>query len=216
MRAIAGVVFAASLAIVIALAGPLLLFNSWFVSFEQSRHGVAERLGTDPATVDRVTGEILADLFTGGEFLVSLDGNAPLLDERARSHMRDVSGLVRSLALLVAVAGAALTVSALTMRHQRRRVGRLMLIGAGSVGAVAIALAIVFAVAFDAAFLAFHRIFFPAGTFLFEPGSNLIWLFPENFWFESALAAGAAIVVTAIIVALVGWRLLSPRRILQG
>jgi uncharacterized membrane protein len=64
-------------------------------------------------------------------------------------------------------------------------------------------------VAFDAMFLAFHEIFFPPGTYLFEPGSRLITLFPEGFWFDASLAAGGAVVLTALVVGLIGvarWR----------
>jgi uncharacterized membrane protein len=88
-----------------------------------------------------------------------------------------------------------------------------MLVAAGVIGAVALGLAIVFAVAFDAAFLAFHEVFFPPGTYLFEPGSKLITLFPNGFWFDASLAAGAAIVVSALVVTFIGlsrWR--GPRR----
>ena len=56
----------------------------------------------------------------------------------------------------------------------------------------------VFAVAFEPAFLAFHAIFFPPDSYLFAPGSNLITLFPEGFWFDASLAAGASIVLAAL------------------
>ena len=72
----------------------------------------------------------------------------------------------------------------------------------------AIVLAVVFAVAFEPAFLAFHRLFFSEGTYLFGPDSNLIKLFPEGFWFESSLVAGATIVLAAVLAALRGRRLL--------
>ncbi len=77
---------------------------------------------------------------------------------------------------------------------------------ATGVGVAAALLALVFAVAFDAAFLAFHRLFFEEGTFLFGPGSDLIRLFPGGFWFDAALAAGATIVVSAAALGLVAWR----------
>jgi uncharacterized membrane protein len=80
-----------------------------------------------------------------------------------------------------------------------------MLMAAGLVGMNAVILAAIFAVAFEPAFLAFHAIFFPAGTYLFSEGSQLIVLFPEPFWFDAALAAGAAILVTAVIVGLIGY-----------
>ncbi|MFN2419339.1 MAG: TIGR01906 family membrane protein, partial [Candidatus Limnocylindria bacterium] len=73
----------------------------------------------------------------------------------------------------------------------------------------AVLLAGIFAVAFEPAFLAFHAVFFPPGTYLFSEGSNLIVLFPEGFWFDAALIAGATMVVTALVVSAVGfarWR----------
>lgn len=81
-----------------------------------------------------------------------------------------------------------------------------MLIAAGGIGVAAILLAGIFAVAFEPAFLAFHALFFPAGTFLFAPGSNLIRLFPEGFWFDAALAAGATIILAALVVTGIGLR----------
>lgn len=202
-----GLLLAVSMTLLIALAGPLLLFNPWFVSFEQARTDVPARLSTTQVNVDRVTGEILADIWIGGEFDASLNGETPLLDENERSHMRDVGSLVRVLGTLTLVAGLVLLFSVLTLRRELRRVGRLGVMAAGAVGLVAIVLAGTFAVAFEPAFLVFHEIFFPQGNFLFGPDSNLLRLFPEPFWFEVSLAAGIAIVFSALIVSLIGWRL---------
>lgn len=80
-----------------------------------------------------------------------------------------------------------------------------MLVAAASIGLAAAILAVIFAVAFEPAFLAFHAIFFPPDSFLFAPGSNLITLFPEPFWFEASLAAGASIMLSAVLVGAVGW-----------
>jgi uncharacterized membrane protein len=71
---------------------------------------------------------------------------------------------------------------------------------------VAILLGAFFALAFDTAFTAFHGIFFDPGTWQFGPDSNLLRFFPEPFWFEIALVAGAAIVISALLVALLGRR----------
>ena len=84
-----------------------------------------------------------------------------------------------------------------------------MLMAAGSIGATAVLLAIFFAVAFDRAFTLFHEVLFAPGTWQFDAGSDLITLFPEPFWFDAALAAGTAIVLTAIVVSVIGlfrWR----------
>jgi integral membrane protein (TIGR01906 family) len=198
--------FGIGLAVVITLAGPLLLFNPLFTSALQARHDVPAAFGTSQAEVDRVTGEILGDLFVGGSFDAAFAGDGPLLNERERSHMGDVSRLVQ---LLLGITLAALLVSLISgiwLRREPRRQGRIMLSAAGAVGSVAVVLAIIFAVAFDAAFLAFHQVFFPPGTYLFEPGSRLITLFPGGFWFDASLAAGAAILVSALAVAIIGFR----------
>lgn len=192
---------------VVTLAGPLLLFNPLFTSVFQARHEVAAAFDTSQPEVDRVTGEILGDLFVGGSFDAAFAGDPPLLNDRERSHMGDVSRLVQLVLGITIVALLVAVVSGLLLRREPRRQGRIMLTAAGAIGAVALVLALVFAVAFDAAFLAFHQVFFPPGTYLFEPGSKLITLFPGGFWFDASLAAGGAIVLTALAASVIGLRL---------
>jgi integral membrane protein (TIGR01906 family) len=196
-----------ALGVVILLAGPLVLFNPAFTSLLQERHGVADAFGVPKEEVDRVTSEILVDLFTDGDFDAGFADDPPLLNARERSHLQDVARLVRILAISTIVAAVVAVLAARRMRGEPRRVGAVMLRTAGVIGAAALALALTFAVAFEPAFLAFHAVFFPPGTFLFEPGSNLITLFPEGFWFDASLAAGATIILSAAIVALIGYRL---------
>jgi integral membrane protein (TIGR01906 family) len=201
--------FAASLAIIITLAGPLLLFNPWLTGTLQARHGVPAAFGTTQVEIDRVTSAILGDLLFGGSFDATLDGDEPLLDARERSHMQDVSRLVQLLAGVTVVAVVVGAVTGFLLRRERQRQGTIMVATAGAIGAAAVALALAFTVAFDTAFLAFHQVFFPPGTYLFEPGSRLITLFPEGFWFDAALIAGASIVLAALVVAIIGflrWR----------
>lgn len=203
---VAGLMFGLSLALVILLAGPLLLFNPWFTSALQARHGVAASLATTQVEIDRVTGAMLFDLYVDGPFDASLDGEGPLLDEDERSHMSDVSRLVRLLAAITLVAVILAAVMGAWLRGEPRRQGRIMLLAAGGIGAAALLLAVIFAVAFEPAFLAFHAIFFPPGTYLFEEGSELILLFPRGFWFDAALAAGAVVVISALVVTVLGLR----------
>ena len=199
-------IFAVAAALAITLTGPLLLFNPWLVGLEQARHGVPALLGTDQATVDRLTGSMLRDLFLNGDFSVSLEDEAPVLDASERSHMRDVGGLVRALIALEVLALAALLLAGRRLRAERARRGRLLLVGAAVVGGAAVAAALVFAVAFEAAFAAFHALFFAAGTWQFSADSNLLRLFPQPFWFELSLVAGTVIALSALGVALLGRR----------
>jgi integral membrane protein (TIGR01906 family) len=200
--------FGASIGLLILLAGPLLLFNPWFVSTLQERHDVAEAFGTSRAEIDRVTEELLLDIFAGGDFDAALEGR-PLLDEAERSHMADVSRLVR---LLVITVGASMIIAGLCgalLRAQPRRMANVLVATASAIGAAGLVLGLAFAVAFEPTFLAFHAVFFPPGTYLFAPGSDLITLFPGGFWFEASLIAGATVVLSALAVLAIG---LSGRR----
>jgi hypothetical protein len=200
------VAFTVAAALAITLSGPLILFNPWFVGWEQGRHGVPSLLGTDQPTVDRLTGSMLGDLFTNGTFGASLDGERPVLDASERSHMADVGGLVRGLLILDLLAIGALVLAGRRLRGEPARRGRLLLGGAAMVGAAAILAALVFAVAFDVAFAAFHGLFFAAGTWQFGADSNLLRLFPQPLWFEMSLVAGAVIALSAFGGALLGRR----------
>jgi integral membrane protein (TIGR01906 family) len=206
---VAGLLLGVALALLVMLLGPLLLFNVWFTSALQERHGVAEAFGTSQAEIDRVTGELLIDVWTDGAFDAALEPGEPLLDESERSHMHDVSVLVRILGAIVLLSAVVAAVTLAMLRGERRRVGRILLLTGGLMGTIAILLAGTFAIAFEPAFRVFHEIFFPPGTWLFGPGSNLITLFPQPFWFDAALVAGATIILAAILVSLVGlnrWR----------
>ena len=163
---------------------------------------MAASLGTDQANVDHVTGIMLRDLFADGDFLANIDNDPPLLDEAERSHMSDVGGLVRVLTALEAAAAVVLLVGGWLLRRERARRGGLLLRAALGVGAAALVLGIFFAVAFDTAFASFHALFFAEGTWQFGADSNLIRLFPEAFWFETSLLAGASIVLGAVVA---GW-----------
>jgi integral membrane protein (TIGR01906 family) len=199
-------VFGVGLAAAILLTGPLLLFLPPVVSFEQGRHDVPALLDAEPAAVDRATAAMLGDLLFDGDFRVSLDGEQPVLDESERSHMRDVGGVVRALVIVDLLALLVVALGAFALRRDRGSRGMAQLVAAGGLAAVAILLGAFFALAFDTAFTAFHGIFFDPGTWQFGPDSNLLRFFPEPFWFEIALVAGAAIVISALLVALLGRR----------
>jgi hypothetical protein len=210
---VVGVAFAVSAALLILLTGPLLLFNPLFVRFEQSRHDVPARLYATPAATYATTDSVLWDLFTDGDFDEASPSSfaiGPLLDAAERSHMRDVGRLVRALVVIDALALGTWLLAWWRLRGEVARRGRLLLLAAAGIGALAIVLGLFFAVAFDAAFAAFHAIFFAAGTWQFSADSNLLRLFPQPLWYETALVAGGVIALSAVLVALRGRRDLAP------
>jgi integral membrane protein (TIGR01906 family) len=57
-------------------------------------------------------------------------------------------------------------------------------------------------VAFDQLFEIFHEVFFPAGSYLFDPATDrLVQLFPFQFWQETAIVVGVVIIAIALGVA---------------
>jgi len=203
----ADLLLGAALVAIIGLLGPLALFNPWFTTILQERHDVAGSLGTSQAEVERLTANFLVDLYVDGPFDAALEDDEPFLDADERAHMSDVATLVRTLAFVLIGALVVALACAWWLREEPGRIGRVMVVTSASVGAVAIVLGLAFAVAFDAAFTAFHNLFFAPGTWQFATGSNLITLFPEPFWFDAALLAGVAILVVAAIVGVMGYLL---------
>ena len=79
--------------------------------------------------------------------------------------------------------------------------------GAAGLGVGLLIAAVVAVTAFDAAFEVFHRLFFAAGTYTFDPRTDrLVQLFPEVFWSETAIAVGAVALTLAVLVVVMSGR----------
>jgi integral membrane protein (TIGR01906 family) len=190
--------------VVVALA-ILPFLNPVWVGFEQGRAEAAALTGYGPADLATVTNKILADLVIGPPtFDVTLSGQ-PVLVERERQHMRDVRGVFAGF-YLVAAAGAIVLVVAYLLARASGRGARARfwrrLAGSGKVIAVATVVGgITGMLFFDTAFEVFHRIFFPAGTYLFDPRTDrLVQLFPEQFWVETTIGVGAVVIVLSVVL----------------
>lgn len=186
--------------VVLGLVVLPFLTPAW-VGFEQGRTDVTTWTGFTPAEVTTVTNSILGDLVLGrGDFDVQRAG-APVLNEAERSHMRDVRGVFAGFGLLVLVAAGLLVYAARRARERdsRRELWTGVRNGAAGLAVIVTVLGVLSLVAFDAMFEVFHELFFPAGTFTFDPAtSRLVQLFPDRFWSETTLAVGIVCLVAAI------------------
>jgi integral membrane protein (TIGR01906 family) len=130
-----------------------------------------------------------------------LSEGTPLFDANERGHLADVRGIFGALRVAWALAGILLVALLLRLRS-RGRLARTLRTSALIAGAVVLAIGLAFAVAFEPAFLAFHYLFFPQGNFLFDPAtSNLLRLYPEEYWYGVTLRIGLSFVVTALALA---------------
>jgi integral membrane protein (TIGR01906 family) len=195
--------------VVIAIAILPFLTPAW-VSFEQGRAQAAEWTGFSDAELSVATNAILHDLVLGPpDFAVEVRGS-PVLVERERSHMRDVRGVFAGFFLIAALAAVGLAVlvtGARRMGHPERAWSAIATGMRGLIVAVVV-VGVVAAVAFDQLFELFHTLFFPAGSFTFDPRTDrLVQLFPFTFWEETTTVLGAVIIVSAAILSVGGGRL---------
>jgi integral membrane protein (TIGR01906 family) len=127
------------------------------------------------------------------------DGRWFTADEQ--SHMADVRAVfavAQRIALLAALGLAVLVWRARSAVAALARSGAIAAaMGVAAVGAIA-------AVAFDAVFQLFHEAVFPQGNFLFPPGSNLIALYPEPYWYTLTVGIAASFLALAAAVAIAG------------
>ena len=192
---------------ILAVTIPFFLNPAW-VGFEQGRSQATAWTGFSDADLTAATNAILSDLVVGPpDFDVTVAG-VPVLDERERSHMRDVRGVFIGFFALAIVA----SVSAVVIAARRRGTERALTWRAVQGGALGLVAALIVGgfisfFAFDALFETFHRIFFPGGSYDFDPATErLVQLFPFQFWQETAIAVGVVSIVIAMLVALLAAR----------
>jgi integral membrane protein (TIGR01906 family) len=194
-----------AMAIVIVTVTVLPFLTPQWVAFEQDRANATGWTGYSNEELRTATDAILSDLVFGPpDFDIEVRGE-PVLVERERGHMRDVRSVFTGLWVLAAASVVLLAVVAL--RGDRQATWRAMRRGALLLAGVVVALGVVALVAFDALFELFHAIFFPAGSYTFDPATErLVQLFPFQFWQETAIVLGIAIIALALIVATVASR----------
>lgn len=199
----AGIVVGIPTAVVIVALAIVALLNPVWVAFEQGRAQSAAWTGYGPTDLRTVTDSILSDLVLGPpDFAVTL-GGAPVLNDRERSHMRDVRNVFVALYLAAAVSALVLLAGfALTRRSGRSELWRRLSRSGMVIAVVTVAGGLLGLAFFDAAFELFHELFFPAGTFLFDARTDrLVQLFPDQFWSDTTIAVGVLIVVLSLALA---------------
>ena len=135
----------------------------------------------------------------------SRSNGKPVLEAREQAHMNDVRTVFRGLWVL-----ALISVVVLAVASRRRGSGstwRAVRRGALGLTVGVVVVGVVGLVAFDQLFEVFHEVFFPAGSYTFDPATDqLVQLFPFAFWDETALVVGAVIIALALVVAVVAGR----------
>lgn len=197
---IAAAIAAVATPCVIIGAAVLLFLNPIWVEFEQNRSDVAHITGYTPAQVHDVTGSILSDLVFGPPDFDATVNGVTVLKPREQSHMVDVRTVLMGLGL-VALAATVLLAGLMIASRGRRWFWRAVGTGASVLVGGVVVVGVAFAFFFDQAFELFHEIFFPPGTYMFDPRTDrLVQLFPDQFWSETSVAIALAVLLLAFLV----------------
>ena len=141
-----------------------------------------------------VTGEAADPPFSFGARLFTADENA---------HMADVRRVFIAFRIAAAAAGmVGVAVVLRALRRSRRAAVVLVRDGALLAAAAVAVIAVAAVVAFDPLFLLFHEVFFPGGNFLFPPDSNLLAMYPDEYWYGVTLRIGFTFAAAMAAIAL--------------
>lgn len=174
-----------SFILIILLPLFLLSVSVYAVVFDESHYAALfEKFGVYDTVqnADLLNEEVLGYLNKKGKML------SEPFNEREISHMEDVKGVFWALKRMLIVFPI-LFIAAL-VKWKARRIEMLgKVVWGGSIASLGLFLAIIpFSVfAFPSSFDVFHRLFFDAGTYLFNPSTDiLVQLYPEALFFSLA------------------------------
>jgi integral membrane protein (TIGR01906 family) len=197
--------------VLLVLISARIVMTPGFLEFEYNREGFPEdvygltreqRLYYGPFAVEYLLND--ADISFLGDLEFS-DGSA-LFNARELRHMRDVKLLTQVAFGFGAASGLLALIAAILIRRRSRDLlRRSLMLGALLTLGIVAAIIVVALVNWDFFFTGFHRLFFEGGTWYFLYSDTLIRLFPEQFWFDAALAVGGITVVGALTALLAAW-----------
>jgi integral membrane protein (TIGR01906 family) len=198
-------IIAVTLPPVLVLTAVQLIMSDVFLQIEYHRPGFPEdrygftredRLTYAPYAIEY----LLNDEGIGYLGDLRLDGET-LFTKKELQHMEDVKTVTRGAFVVYLGASLALFASAFVLmphpdhRHALRR--GLFDGGALTIGLIALVVLLALT-SWDTFFTGFHRVFFEGDSWQFSTSSTLIRLFPEQFWFDAAIAIGVLTVVGAL------------------
>lgn len=189
-----------------------LLATETFVRWEYARPGFPAAPGFTDA--ERLAVAVPSTLFIvrtvdPAELAVLTDDGRPLYTAGEIEHLVDVRRAVTALTWLalagLAVIGLAVVLAASggAARSGRwRDLGTALMLGGGLTIGLVVAIGLGMAVAWPIIFTGFHMLFFDPGTWQFPVDSGLIRLFPNQFWYDSAVwLAGLAALEALVVIA---------------
>jgi integral membrane protein (TIGR01906 family) len=139
----------------------------------------------------------------------------PAYNARELGHMQDVQTVFQASTWIWQIALILTLLLAFTLgfrAENRPALARAFKWGGLVSAALVGTLGLLALVAWQVWFVAFHQVFFAAGTWTFEYSDTLIRLFPNRFWFDAALTVAGLTTGAGVLVSSVGGWLVRPAR----
>lgn len=214
-RTLASIVFYVALPVALILGNTRwLVYSEWFYLRGFERFGIRQTTGMSTEQLETATRQIQSYFRDGTPITLQIDkewGREPLFNERELHHLRDVRDLLNTLFGAQAIAVAYLPLyAALTYRWHRGRSIQSLGAEALNAGLITILLlagaGMLAASNFDRVFVQFHELSFSNDLWMLDPRTDyMIRMFPEGFWFESAMQIAGMTVVESLVIAGVGF-----------
>ena len=177
-------------------------FNSlWLYRNGFEKYNVSEATGLEKAELEKVAGGLI-EYFNSGDEYISLtvvkDGEPlELFNQREVAHLKDVKALVQlNLRLLVGTAAYVGVYAGISLFWRRKRYRRQLAWSAVIGSSIALGMIIALGAGsvlldFSQLFTRFHFLAFTNDLWMLNPATDyLIMLFPEGFWYDSAVLMG--------------------------
>lgn len=177
--------------VVILAIALLLLMTPLWMHFALTASGGTAAAAT-PELAFRLSDQTVSQLLFGPPTFESYY-------EDQAAHLRDAHFVLRGF-LALALASAVLLAWRVWRAPRDPRTWSSIARGGVVLSAALLVLGAFAAIAFDAAFELFHRIFFPGGNFEFPVNGLLIMLYPYAFWQLTAAALGVLGIVGGLMV----------------
>jgi len=186
---------------------PYLAFEYGRADFPPDRYGfdTAQRLAYASANFQYVREsqpiEALADQQLG---------SAPLYNSRELKHMQDVQSVYQVAWLIWMIVLTLFLLGAFILgwcRETRTALAAGLKWGGLLTAGLVAALGLLAVAVWRLWFVAFHQVFFVPGSWVFNTSDTLIRLFPEKYWFDTALNVAGLSLASGLSLAFIGWRL---------
>jgi integral membrane protein (TIGR01906 family) len=182
------------------------IFQEGFYEEKFSEYGVSENVENPIPMHQKVVDFIRSDS----------DSLPEDFNQRERSHLRDVRGVVSYLTIflyvLIAIFIFLIVLSVIILKVNNsvtNFVGKVMIFGGILTIALSVILFFLISSDFGSFFDSFHRMFFAEGTYLFDPSrETIVRLYPANLFMDLGIRISRNVMIASALIAAAGGYLL--------